>query len=421
MTICWVRRRPLLHSSGMSNLSERDVSIERAQPWRENRDGFAHVRAQFFQSVRRKRGPTIAWEPTHDPYHHVAGILGNASRTPSVHITQRAIRAIGKAIRHSSTALPFGVLTGQLYVCPDTGVEYLLIDDVFAAQAELTASDLPQQLATELRSLSSLALRRGKMPVGWYVSGVGDDLQLGGEDLAVHREVFPEPWQVVLVHDDSRGVQKAAFLRFEPTTDRSYAIPFFEELTEAPRGAGKAEQRSAVSWTNYRSDQETIRPDESPAALGLTVEGPPSRQVSRIRTWFEFFRRSPRSVEPEPSAGERGFAPTLAEPVVPPQEHSVSPTQPEVKSAEATTTPAIDQAATSAAAQQQQQQQLAKLKAHTAATSATGRFVFIAGELVGFSEQPDEKPRVSRTRIISLVVAGSLALAAIVGAYMISR
>jgi len=310
-----------------------------------------------------------------------------------------------------------------MYVCPDTGVEYLLIDDVFAAQAELTASDLPQQLATELRSLSSLALRRSKMPVGWYVSGVGDDLQLGGEDLAVHREVFPEPWQVVLVHDDSRGVQKAAFLRFEPATDRSYAMPFFEELSEAPRGAGKAEQRSDVAWTNYRSDRETIRPDESPAALGLTVEGPSSRQVSRIKTWFEFFRRSPRSSEPAPVMGEPVVASTLAEPVAAPQEHPASPTDAEVKPAQAATTPAIDQTAMSAAAEQQrQQEQLARLKAHAAATSATGRFVFIAGELVGFSEQPpDEKRSASRTRIVSLVVAGSLALAAIVGAYVISR
>ena len=157
-------------------------------------------------------------------------------------------------------------------------------------------------------------MRRGKLPVGWYVSGVGEDLQLGDEDLAVHREVFPEPWQVVLVHDASRGPETAAFLRFEAMTDRSYAAPFFEELPDVERGgANVVERRSTVAWINYRSDQETVRPEESTESLGLTVERKSIRPVSRIRTWFEFFRRSTPPAAQAPAVEQSLVRPTIAE------------------------------------------------------------------------------------------------------------
>lgn len=393
------------------------------------------MHTQLSRPVRRRRGPTIAWAPTHDPYHIVAGILSSAALIPPLHITQAAILGVEAAIKETTTTLPFGLLAGQFCVCPDTNVEYLLIDEVTAARTELTPFDLPRQLATELRALSSDATRRRKLPIGWYVGDVGEDLQLGNEDLTVHREVFPEAWHVVLVHDASFGMEQAAFVRFEGMTNRSYAAPFFELLPEPGRGRNKTvERRTVLPWANYRPDEPVIPLAGTAPFQVKAAGGTPASEPSRAKTWFGFLRRAESGgdrfeVRPQrddvapaqPALEQRAYVAPLVESPVAPVE---PPSRPDSDLASQATLHSTSHTTLHPAATDARMVQSASMRVSPAQRKdSPGRFVFIHGELVTFSDEPADEPpsAAERGRALALAVAALLTLGAVLGSYLIYR
>ena len=245
------------------------------------------------QPIRRTRGPAIAWAPAHDSYYVLAGVLRNGRGTPPLHLTQSAILVLEAHLRESASSLPFGLLTGGLFVCPKTKLEYLLIDEAVRAPTELTADDPGAQLAEALHSLTLQATQRGKLTIGWYIGGMGAELQLDREAVGVHRELFREPWQVVLLHDRDASVETGALMRFEALTERSYAVPFFELLPEKSARGKETERRTAIRWANYRAAEEVVPLEEAARQIGEAgpaPAAPPSR--ARLKDWLQPFRRT---------------------------------------------------------------------------------------------------------------------------------
>jgi hypothetical protein len=234
--------------------------------------------------ARRSLGPAITWIPAHDSYYVMARILSDSTGLPDLRVTQPALLELQRQINEARMTLPYGLLAGQRCLAPGTGVEYLLVDDITPARRELTESDLRSQLKSELRSLSSSAGRRGKLAFGWYVSGLGEELQLDGEDLSLHREMFPDPWQVVLLHDNSSGLERGAFVRYSSMTNRSYALPFFEVLADAVPDVDEA--RTALQWTNYRSLEPVTPLDKNDIARLIGVGSLASTKKSRLWDWL---------------------------------------------------------------------------------------------------------------------------------------
>lgn len=238
--------------------------------WHEGPDASLQTSAGEVRAVWRRWGSPIRWRPTHDTY-YLAAALRTATNLPTLGITQTALLDLEAAIQQSRTRMPYGVLAGQFCVCPETAEQYLLIDDIRPARAELTDGNFANGLRSELRSLAGLAAKRGKLLIGWYISGTGDDLRLEGEDLDLHRQMCPEAWQVVLLHDNSDGTERAALMRFESMTQRLYASPFFEMLPDAPdakSGGGEGDLVTVLGWTNHRADQNPSRRNEAqPAAV----------------------------------------------------------------------------------------------------------------------------------------------------------
>jgi hypothetical protein len=252
--------------------------------------------------ARRKRGPAIAWAPTQNSQNELARRLGSAIGATPLYLTQSAILELEAHLRESSSPLPFGLLAGDVCLCPHTQVEYLLIDTVTRARIELTDDDPYAQLSEELRSLISEQAKHQRLAIGWYLGGLADDLTLDSEATDVHRELFPERWQIALLHGELSGAERGALVRFERTGNYWYSIPFFEEWNGA--GRTKGERHTALRWANYRADEPTLPLDElegrgrtanvaSPSWLG-------SRDFSAFlqpRRWAG--RRTPdRSLEP---------------------------------------------------------------------------------------------------------------------------
>ena len=196
--------------------------------------------------VRRKRGPALAWTPTQDSYYEVAQILRSARRLP-LYLTQTAILEFEAHLRESSLPLPFGLLAGDICVCPQTKLEYLLVDTVSHARVELGGDDPYGQLAEELQSLASEQSRKRKVAIGWYLGGLADDLTLDDDVTRLHEQLFPERWQLALVRGATSGAERGAFLRYESIWNRWYSIPFFEFLPRARRAEeGERTNRDSV-------------------------------------------------------------------------------------------------------------------------------------------------------------------------------
>jgi hypothetical protein len=193
-------------------------------------------------------------------------------------------------LRENPTSLPFGLLAGDLCLCPKTKLQYLLLDDVARSRAELTTDDPRAQLAAELRSLGSHAAERGKLALGWYIGGMGAELELDPEADSLHRELFPESWQVVLLHDIAEGIERGAFLRIEPMMDRTYPIPFFELLSEEGGRSKSTQRRTVLRWVNYRAAEPLLPLDEPSIAATTTAAAVPLRGKSAGSGWFGLFR-----------------------------------------------------------------------------------------------------------------------------------
>jgi hypothetical protein len=245
------------------------------------------------RAVRRKLETAIAWMPASDSYHVIAGMRLGMSAVPPLYVTQELLRATRSAAELPGSPIAFGVLAGSLCRCPRTDIEYLLLDTVRPASRELTAEDPVGQLATEVRSLMTEIEHSGKLVLGWFIGGMDEDLALDPELQSMQRELFANPWQIVLVLSEQRGVQNGAFVRFDSIADRWYTIPFFELVSPPSGGSASDELASVTHWQPYRTAQ-AVHEDGTLAGTGVAVEPPPGtlRRDSPSRGWAVALRAS---------------------------------------------------------------------------------------------------------------------------------
>jgi hypothetical protein len=249
------------------------------------------VTKQSLRPVRRDQTPAIAWSPAHDAYYVLAGVLRTA--TFPLQVAQSALIELEAHLGQNNRPLPFGLLAGGLYSCSQSKLVYVLVETVIPSGIDLTPDDPQDQLAAELRSLTAEAKKRGKLVLGWYLGGMDPQLELDPEVDGVHRELFPEQWQVVLVRDGSAGSGNGAFMRFEGIGNKYYPIPFSEVLSKKAAREKTDVRRTAVRWANYRTT-ETVSPLDAPAAAEITAANGSESLSSgkRLKEWLEPLRRA---------------------------------------------------------------------------------------------------------------------------------
>lgn len=211
--------------------------------------------------LERKLGRAVSWEPTHDVFFRFADMLSTSRRVPPLYVAQAALRSVELSVRAGGSPIPFGLLAGSLCICPRTGQEYLLIDEVIPARLDPGVAHDPDDLIREMRGATRSAESRGRLPVGWY-QGDADVLELvAREDVALHCAMFPEPWQVMLLRDGVDGLRHGSFVRIEPADKRPYAIRFFELQEETAFSQNRA-LRTVVRWENYQTSEVVAFIDE---------------------------------------------------------------------------------------------------------------------------------------------------------------
>jgi hypothetical protein len=380
------------------------------------------VSKKSVRPVRRVLGPSIQWTPAHEAYYLLASILRHTRGTPPLYVTQVALLELEAHLTENPASLPFGLLAGKLCVCPQTKLLYLLLDDVTRSRSELSdEEDLRSQIKAELQALTSDAVEREKMIVGWYIGGIGEDLKLDSGTIGLHRELFPEPWQVVLVHDTESGTEKGAFVRAEPFSDRTYPTPFFEALPEkAARGKG-GEHLTTLRWINYRS-AEPVSPLTDAMLAELAATGGRAVLPSPWRArWSKFFRPAALTVHAEGAPRSE----LKARQINPAPSPTGSASSRSGVTSETLSSPPVRVVSpvTSVDTVPEEAEPTARAEASESSAEVLGpvQYIFIEGDLVAFAEAPSlqangqDTPWPSRHRHLAVAILATVVLFAALG------
>jgi len=191
-------------------------------------------------------------------------------------VAQDVLRAANAHVSQSDEYEIGGFLLGNRCRCPDTGVEYVIIDQVTEAkhtQATPTSLKFTTETWSQLKDdLSGKFV--GKLCVGWYHSHPKMDVFLSGYDEAVQKTYFSEPWNSALVIEPTK--RRGGFFCWRAEGMNLNTPEQFYELLERNSDA------TVLDWMNYECvDQRTGEVIKPPvAAPPPSAGGDPHAQTS---------------------------------------------------------------------------------------------------------------------------------------------
>jgi hypothetical protein len=194
-------------------------------------------------------------------YYRLAEMLRTSRGAPVLCASQQALSAIELSCRRDDSA--FGLLTGVLWIESKTGQAFVQLNGVIPAPVGETSGHGGSTLANSLRQLSKSAAQRGELPIGWYRGGSHPPAPKSRENVTIHRSLFSEAWQVMVVLECGDGVQ-GTVVRIEPSDGRAYAAPFFELLEQPARRTAGA-FGTIIRWENYQTDERVVPLEERPS------------------------------------------------------------------------------------------------------------------------------------------------------------
>ncbi|HYL20990.1 MAG TPA: hypothetical protein VEU74_04455 [Gemmatimonadales bacterium] len=241
---------------------------------------------------------SILWQPIH---------AGAASAVPSfIFITQRALAAVQDHCAAMRTTCS-GLLTGQLFLSPDTGEPYVVVESTI--RLPMSPGDTAKGALVQGWVVAQSVLRAtGEQLVGWYRGEGSDDESDAGQpteesesdevglslaEAEAHTALFPQPWQLALKVGPGRGGGGV----FSPAAGGAWAqrcLSFYEVVDPSAISADGS-TRTCLAWDNYRSDQAVVRAE--PPAVAAPAAGPVVHEPAQPRATeptAPMARRSPR-------------------------------------------------------------------------------------------------------------------------------
>jgi proteasome lid subunit RPN8/RPN11 len=138
-----------------------------------------------------------------------------------------------------------GFLLGNRYRCPNTGREYIVIDQYVEADY-VESTDVSLTFTHEAWGQLEENLTGkfyGKKLVGWYHSHPGMSIFLSEHDKLLHEERFAEPWMIALVLEPKKKLG-GFFAWSNGKLDPNHYVNFYELL-------GGEQRESVILWKNY--------------------------------------------------------------------------------------------------------------------------------------------------------------------------
>jgi len=181
-----------------------------------------------------------------------------------VFLDQSVLNAVRAHIEASPNEPLLGFLAGELYVCSDIDVPYLVVDGVFVCRYPIENDDPTPTFLRVWDRLRDEVERMHTQLVGWYRSYPRGDPSLGAPDVAAHAGHFPEPWQIAIAVRPDRLRPAGGLYRMTPEHGwASSPLSFYELLDYQPRRSTGG-KRTQLTWKNYHTN-ELVLAAEAPA------------------------------------------------------------------------------------------------------------------------------------------------------------
>ena len=170
-------------------------------------------------------------------------------------VTQDVLLATNRHVKQSLDRELGGFLLGNAYRCPNTGRQYVMIDQYLEADYTEGTSVSLNFTNESWGQLSELLSGKflGKHLVGWYHSHPRMNVFLSEHDKVIHHERFKEPWQTALVIEPEKHFGGFFGWR-DGHLDLNTCIDFYELL-------GGNARTSVLAWGNHQGfDLQHNRP-----------------------------------------------------------------------------------------------------------------------------------------------------------------
>ena len=207
-------------------------------------------------------------------------------------VAQAVLKQIDAHLHATTDRVAVGLLLGQIYDCPESGIQYTVVRGIERIPDALVAAEGEEITDESWRAIDPEIRRHGARVLGWYRSRGRVTSQLQPLDAAAHMKRFKHPWQTALLVSPDLEQPRGAFYVYEARVGRIYTLPFHEMLEVHPVH-GVAGARTWVRWQNYVTD----------ADLGLLVEQTQQRAVE-----VEQRRAGPGLLDPLKDALEDAWA-----------------------------------------------------------------------------------------------------------------
>jgi hypothetical protein len=193
-----------------------------------------------------------------------------------VFIEQSVLNAVRAHVEAAPNDPLLGFLAGELFVCSDIEVQYLVVDGVFVCRYPIENDDPMPLFLRVWDRLKDEVVSRHTQLVGWYRSFPRGDPSLGTADVTAHGAHFPEPWQIAIAVRPDRMRPAGGLYRMTPEHGwASSPLSFYELLEQQPRRSTGG-KRTQLSWKNYHTN-ELVLAAEAPTRPSAASPAPPRR------------------------------------------------------------------------------------------------------------------------------------------------
>lgn len=237
----------------------------------------------------------VFWKPVDDAYHVLASMLRERQTPdPLLFASQQLLLSADEHARTATGTGALGLVLGRRYRDSRSGLPYEIAERALPLAQE--GGDLTDgAVDAPLRDAIRAELASGGEIIGWYCRRGEVGSRVSAIDEEVHRTVFPEVWQTLLVIDPDPAVPVGAFYLYSGKAERSYQVTFHELLAERDMPVKGQRKQSVLRWCNYSTTELVVPAGKSERERLLTPDGesadsarsPVERMILQLREWVD--------------------------------------------------------------------------------------------------------------------------------------
>ena len=208
----------------------------------------------------------IRWNPLPDSYHLLAEMVRSPGDEYKLVVAQAVLKQIDAHLHATTDRVAVGLLLGQIYDCPESGIQYTVVRGIERIPDALVAAEGEEITDESWRAIDPEIRRHGARVLGWYRSRARVTSQLPPLDAAAHMKRFKHPWQTALLVSPDLEQPRGAFYVYEARVGR------IAERRECVRTRHRSGRRHGLSRVLERAMRR--HRDEAPLRVTGHEESP---------------------------------------------------------------------------------------------------------------------------------------------------